>query len=206
MMRILLADDHPIWLDGLRTILADLPDVEFLPSVGNGHQLLDCLHRTAVDLVLMDLNMPKMDGLTALKTIANEFPGLPILVFTSYSQPQYVREARALGARGYLLKTTDAPTLKAAVRAVADGKTWFPDGTIKAAEPPTDAFLQKHQLTKREVEIIRLIATGLTTKQISDVLFLSEFTINAHRRNINRKLDLDTPVALVNFAREEGLL
>ncbi len=206
-MTLLLADDHPLLLDGLLRILADLPDVTLLPPVNNGHQLLDYLHQHPVDVVLLDLNMPKMDGLTALKTIARQFPRLRVIVFTSYTQPHYIRDVQALGAVGYLYKTTDAPTLKAALIAVAAGQSWFPKPAPPQPESADDdVFHQKYQLTKREIEIIRLIADGLTTRQIGDQLSVSEFTINAHRRNIARKTGADTPVALLNFAREQGLV
>ncbi len=215
-MTLLLADDHPLLLDGLGSVLADLPDVTLLPAVSNGHQLLDYLHRHPVDMVLLDLNMPKMDGMTALRQIRRDFPAVKVIVFTGYNQPQRIREVRTLGAMGYLLKTTDAPTLKAAVQQVWAGQTWFPALPIRTGERPADtssevndlpdAFMRTYQLTKREVEIIRLIAVGLTTKQIGDRLFVSEFTINAHRRNIARKLGIDTPVGLANFAREQGLV
>ena len=210
-MTLLLADDHPLLLDGLRSVLTDLPDTELLPPVTNGHQLLDYLHRHPVDVVLLDLNMPKIDGMTALKQIRRDFPKVKVIVFTSYDQPQRVREVQTLGAMGYLLKTTDAPTLKTAIQQVWAGQSWFP--TLKQVRvdvpdqsSPDDAFTQKYQLTRREVEIIQQIVEGLTTRQIADTLTVSEFTINAHRRNISRKLGIDTPVGLVNFAREQGLV
>ncbi|GAA4416342.1 response regulator transcription factor [Nibrella viscosa] len=205
-MRLLLADDHPLLLDGLRSVLEELPDVELLPPVSNGHQLLDYLHRQPVDLLLLDLNMPKIDGLTALKTIVRQYPLLKIIVFTSYTQPQYIRKVQMLGANGYLLKTTDAVTLKKAVSAVATGQNWFPETPTVSTGTVDDPFNQKYQLTRREIEIIRLIARGLTSRQISERLFVSEFTINAHRRNIARKTGADTPVALLTFAQEQGLL
>ncbi|QMW02885.1 response regulator transcription factor [Spirosoma foliorum] len=213
-MRLLLADDHPLLLDGLRSVLSDLPDTDLLPPVTNGHQLLDYLHLHPVDMVLLDLNMPKTDGLTALKQIRRDFPTVKVIVFTSYNQPQRIREVQALGGMGYLLKSTDAPTLKTAVQQVWSGKPWFPtlqpvvDSTrhTSAVDMAEDAFMQKYQLTKREVEIIQLISRGETTRQIADELTVSEFTINAHRRNIARKLGIDTPVGLVNFAREQGLV
>lgn len=215
-MRLLLADDHPLLLDGLRSVLSDLPDTDLLPPVTNGHQLLDYLHLHPVDVVLLDLNMPKTDGLTALKLMRRDFPAVKVIVFTSYNEPQRVREVRALGAMGYLLKTTDAPTLKTAVQQVWAGQPFFPmlqstDGIVaglsgKITASGNDSFMQKYQLTKREIDIIQHIAKGLTTKQIADVLSLSEFTVNAHRRNIARKLHLDTAIGVINFAREQGLI
>jgi DNA-binding NarL/FixJ family response regulator len=204
-MRLLLADDHPLLLDGLRSVLSDLPDTDLLPPVTNGHQLLDYLHLHPVDMVLLDLNMPKTDGLTALKQIRRDFPAVKVIVFTSYNQPQRIREVQALGGMGYLLKSTDAPTLKSAVQQVWAGKPYFPTLQPVKSDSPGDSFMQKYQLTKREIEIIQQIIGGLTTKQIADALTVSEFTINAHRRNIARKLGIDTVVGLVNFAREQGL-
>lgn len=205
-MTLLLADDHPLLLDGLRNVLSDLPDVELLPPVNNGHQLLDFLYQHPVDMVLLDLNMPKTDGLTALKQIRKDWPTVKVIVFTSYNQPQHVRMVQSLGAMGYLLKTTDAPTIKTAVQQVRQGKPWFPMLANASGEISDDVFLQKYQLTKREVEIIQQIVDGKTTRQIADELCVSEFTVNAHRRNIARKLGIDTPVGLVNFAREQGLV
>ncbi|WP_428656743.1 response regulator [Runella sp.] len=207
-MRLLLADDHPLLLDGLRSVLTDLPDVVLFPSVHNGHQLIDFLYKNAVDVVLMDLNMPKIDGFSALKIISKDFPQVKVIVFTSYGQPQFMREAQALGASGFLLKTADAAIIKKAVSAVSAGETWFPEIKEEIAQPAalSDGFAVKYQLTARELEIIKLVAQGLTTKQISEKLSISEFTINAHRRNISRKTGIDTPLGLLHFAQEQGLL
>jgi DNA-binding NarL/FixJ family response regulator len=150
-----------------------------------------------------------MDGLETLKVLKKEFPALKVLVFTNYSQPKLWREVRALGARGYLLKNCTAQVLKEAVLTVSDGGTWFDDAeATPAAEDSvfTDDFMKKYQITQREVEIIRKIAQGYTTKEIGGQLYVSEFTVNAHRRNICRKLDINTAVGLVNFAKEHGLV
>jgi DNA-binding NarL/FixJ family response regulator len=177
--------------------------------VSNGRQLLAKLRDQAVDMVLLDLHMPQLDGLETLRVLQRELPALKILIFTNYNQPKLWREARSLGARGYLLKSCTAQTLREAVLTVSDGGTWFDesdgvsetDGTVF-----TDDFMKKYQITPREVEIIRKIAQGYTTKEIGEQLFVSEFTVNAHRRNICRKLDINTPVGLANFAKEHGLV
>lgn len=207
-MRLLLADDHPLLLDGLFRILSELPDIQVLPPLSNGHQVIDYLHKNAVDLLLLDLNMPKIDGLSTLKVIHKDFPNVKVIVFTSYDHPHFIREAQALGAMGYLLKTSTAALLKTAVQTVAAGQTWFPkmQKSTSPEESLSDDFTQKYQLTSREIEIVRLIAQGKTTKQISDQLSVSEFTINAHRRNIARKTGVDTPIGLLHFAQEQGLV
>jgi DNA-binding NarL/FixJ family response regulator len=204
-MTILIADDHPLLLNGLKTVLEEMADVTVIGTAINGRQLIDQLRQHPADLVLLDLNMPRQDGLATLPLLTRQFPEVKVLVFTSYTQPKLISDVRAMGARGFLLKTSDATTLKAAVGALLAGGEWFPE-EAKPKPPPTDGFTQKFQLTKREIEVIRLIADGLTTRQIGERLFVSEFTVNAHRRNIARKTGTDTPVGLVNFASEQGLL
>jgi DNA-binding NarL/FixJ family response regulator len=188
-------------------MLEETEGMQVLEPVSNGRQLLARLREQAADLVLLDLHMPQMDGLETLRFLQKEFPSLKILVFTNYNQPKLLREARSLGARGYLLKSCTAQTLREAVLTVSDGGTWFDEGAVPEGEGTvfTDDFMKKYQITPREVEIIRKIAQGYTTKEIGEQLFVSEFTVNAHRRNICRKLDIYTPVGLVNFAKEHGL-
>jgi DNA-binding NarL/FixJ family response regulator len=213
-LKIIIADDHPMLVDGLMRMLGEMEDVQVLEPVGNGRQLLARLRGQAVDMVLLDLHMPQLDGLETLRVLRTEFPSLKVLVFTNYNQPKLLREVRNLGARGYLLKNTTAPTLREAVLTVSDGGTWFDEegvsgsGSAPASEDSvfTDDFMKKYQITQREVEIIRKIAQGYTTKEIGEQLYVSEFTINAHRRNICRKLEIYTPVGLVNFAKEHGLV
>ena len=207
-LRLLIADDHPLLVDGLVSVLEEIEDVLVLEPVSNGRQLIDRLKKLVVDVILLDLNMPHLDGIASLKIIKAEFARVKVIIFTSYDQPKLIREIKALGAEGYLLKTSNSTTLKKAIQAVATGQTWFPETSVESVESevPPDDFVKKYQITKREVEIIRMIAEGLTTKQIGDRLFVSEFTINSHRRNICRKLNIYTPVGLLNFAKEQGLV
>jgi DNA-binding NarL/FixJ family response regulator len=205
-LRLIIADDHPLLVNGLITVLQEIEDVQVLESAINGRQLIERLRKTPADIALVDLNMPQMDGIATLKVLSKDFPSLKVIVFTNYHQPKLIQEIKSLGAKGYLLKTSNSLMVKEAVLEVASGKTWFGD---EAALPPApqfeDDFTKKYQITKREVEIIRMIAQGHTTKQIGESLFVSEFTINAHRRNICRKLNIYTPVGLLNFAREHGI-
>jgi DNA-binding NarL/FixJ family response regulator len=205
--RLIIADDHPLLIEGLTKVLIEIEGLEVLDSAKNGRQLLDRLRRMPVDLVLLDLNMPQLDGIDTLKMLRTEFPKVKTLVFTNYSQPKLIREVTLLGARGFLLKNSSSTVLKEAVLAVLAGKTWFQDepAVEPASELLTDDFTKKYQVTRRELEILRKIAKGHTSKEIGEQLFVSEFTINAHRRNICRKLNIYTPVGLVNFAKEHGL-
>lgn len=207
-LRLIIADDHPLLVSGLIQVLQEMKDVQVLEPALNGRQLIDRLRSAPADIALVDLNMPQMDGIATLKVLQKDFPALKVIVFTNYHQPKLVTEIKKLGAKGYLLKTSNSIIVKEAVMAVAEGKTYFGE---EAAVPSTpeqyeDVFIKKYQITKREIEILRMIAQGYTTKEIGESLYVSEFTINAHRRNICRKLNIYTPVALVNFAREHGLV
>lgn len=207
-LRLIIADDHPLLINGVIAVLEEIPDVEILEPASNGRQLIDRLGKTPADIALVDLNMPQLDGIATLKILNTAFPTLKVIVFTNYHQPKLIDEIKALGARGYLLKTSDSFTVKEAISRVAIGKTYFPEDhpVIPDNFSFEDEFTKKYQITKREIEILRMITHGLTTKQIGERLFVSEFTINAHRRNICRKLDIYTPVGLINFVREHGLV
>lgn len=206
-IRLIIADDHPMLIDGLKKVLEEIPGMEVIACVENGLQLLRVLRENATDLVLLDLHMPKLDGIETLKIIKKDFPRLKIIVFTNYGQPKLIREIKGFGTQGYLLKNSGSVVIKEAVTAVAAGGTWFQEvgPEAEASSLLTDDFMKKYQLTDRETEIIGKIVKGLTTKEIAQELFISEFTINAHRRNICRKLNIYTPVGLVNFAKQHGL-
>lgn len=207
-LRLIIADDHPMLVNGLVAVLREMDEVEVLEPAFNGRQLIERLRKSPADIALVDLNMPQMDGIATLKVLSKEFPDLKVIVFTNYHQPKLISEIKSLQAKGYLLKTSNSLTVKEAIETVASGKTYFQEEVPPAptSSEYTDEFTKKYQITKREVEILQMVARGFTTKQIGEKLFVSEFTINAHRRNICRKLNIYTPVGLLNFAREHGLV
>lgn len=194
-------------IDGLINVLKEVEELGTPQAVGSGRELLDRLSEDGADLVVLDLNMPKMDGIDTLRRIKKDFPQVRVIVFTSYNQPKLIGDVRALGADGYLLKTSTSIMIKEVLRTVAAGRKCFPDTRedTTASDKMGDDYIKKNRITKREVEIIRMIARGLTTRNISEQMSLSEFTVNAHRRNICRKLNIYTPVGLLNFAKEHGL-
>lgn len=206
--RIIIADDHPLFLEGLQSVLEKIKDVDLLATVTNGRQLIDCLQKYTPDIVLLDLNMPHLDGIETLKIVKSQFPKISVIILSSYYQPELKREIKLLGANGYLSKKSPANLIEEVINTVAAGKVWFTDDSREEASSSPffiDDFMKKYQLTKREVEIIRMAGKGLTSKEISVKLFVSEFTIHAHRRNISRKLDIHTPAGLLKFAKEQGL-
>jgi two-component system NarL family response regulator len=206
-LKIMIADDHPLLVDGVRRVLEEMKDVEVVKTVSNGRQLMAGLRQRAVDLVVLDLHMPQMDGIETLKLLRTEFPHLKVIVYTSYNDPKLIREVRGMGVRGYLLKSSGSVVVKEAVATVAEGGSWFQEeAPVVPSSNLVDDFMRKYSITSREVEILRKIAEGYTTREIGEQLFVSEFTVNAHRRNICRKLDINTPVGLVKFAKEHGIV
>ena len=207
-LRLVIADDHPLLIDGLKKVLEEMENVKVVACAENGLQLISVLRETPADMILLDLQMPKLDGIDTLRLIKKDFPKVRIIVFTNYGQAKLINEIKALGADGYLLKDSTSTNLKDAVNAVAAGGKWFDAAREEQPTSPlyTTEFMKKYQLTGRETEIICKIAEGLTSKEIASKLFVSEFTINTHRRNICRKLNIYTPVGLLNFAKEHGLV
>lgn len=207
-IRLIIADDHPLLVDGVKKVLEEMDGVMVVDTADNGLQLLSALRKSPADMVLLDLQMPKLDGIDSLKILKKDFPKIKIIVFTNYGQPKLLKEIKTLGAEGYLLKNSSSIILKEAVATVAAGGTWFRDVYTepKQSDLLANDFMKKYQLTNRETEIIGKIAEGFTSKEIAGQLFLSEFTINTHRRNICRKLNIYTPVALLNFAKEHGIV
>lgn len=207
--RIVLADDHQLLLQGISSVLKEVEDVAVVATAANGFEVLDAVAQQAPHLVVLDLNMPGQDGLKCLQALKKSYPGVKVLVLSNYSQPELLDEVKRLGAEGYLNKNSASTELKQAVVEVLSGRTWHSwGGELKPLNEDSfffDDFLKKYQLTRREVEIIRFISHGLSTKEIAEKLFLSELTISTHRKNIFRKLDTKNIAALVHFARQHQL-
>jgi DNA-binding NarL/FixJ family response regulator len=207
---IVIADDHELLIQGLKTIIDEIGNVEVAATLNNGNDLLGFLDKHRVSLVMLDLNMPGQDGLRCLKVIKQLYPSTRVIVLTSYNHPELVNEVKSMNAEGFLIKNTPAEELKAAISAVLAGDKYYP--AQKELQPVTensfyfDDFLKKFQLTKREVDIIRLVCGGMSSKQIASELHLSEFTVNTHRKNVLRKLNVGNVASLVNFAKEHQLI
>jgi DNA-binding NarL/FixJ family response regulator len=207
--KLILADDHRFLLDGISAVLKEMEEVEIVATAENGFELMKTVAEHKPDMVVLDLNMPGYDGLQCLKKIKAEYTSIKVLVLTNYNQPELVEEVKKMKADGYLLKNSSASELKIAIKEIVDGKKHFPFArelkTIPDDSHFFDGFLKKYQLTKREVEIIRMICRELSTKQMAASLFLSELTINTHRRNILHKLEVKNVAGVVNFAKQNHL-
>jgi DNA-binding NarL/FixJ family response regulator len=210
MTKIILADDHQLFIEGVRTVLNEIQEIEITATVNNGSELMEKIRSTAVDLVLLDLNMPKLDGLKCLQEIKKEKPQIKVLVLTNYSQPELMDEVKQLKADGFMIKNSTASELRqAVVRILAGEKLFFEahkPGMLDERSYFFDDFLKKFKLTRREVDIIRLVCREFSSKQIAAELHLSEFTVNTHRKNIQRKLNVKNVAGMVAFAKEHQLV
>jgi DNA-binding NarL/FixJ family response regulator len=214
---IFIADDHTLFVDALVVALEQqtrLP-IKIIGSAGNGEELLEKLHLTQPDIVLLDLNMPIINGLAVIPILRSTYPALRILVVTQYSDPKFVRECfQVHNISGYVLKTSNLDELLEALLQVQRGLSYiskglqlYPKDTDEEGEPSMfdETFLAKYNLTRRELEILGLIAQAKSNSDIADGLFISPQTVGAHRKNIMRKLNISTTAGLVRFAIENQL-
>jgi len=210
--RIVIAEDYTIVRQGLKSLLDSFSDFEVVGEAVDGKEAIESVGRLKPDLVLMDLSMPKTDGITAIKEIKRGRPQTGVLALTVHKTEGHVRMALESGADGYILKDASCTELEMAIRTILDGKSYLSpeisDGIIqgylsgiKAAKTGT----MTGNLTPREVEVLKLIAEGYKSKEIADYLAISINTVDKHRANLMRKLDLHNASALTHFALKEGL-
>ena len=195
---------------GLARLIAEQPDLQVAGQFGSGEALLAWLPPSdpaPADVLLLDLHLPGLDGLTLLPHLRQQWPGMRVLVFSTASTLELVERLQVLGASGFVPKSADADHLLAAIRAVYAGKQTFPHAyqPVTQQVPNTSNVAMLHRLSVREREIIGLVRAGLTTRQIADRLSLAEFTVSTHRRNIMHKLELHNTASLVQFAHNYGL-
>ena len=208
MIRLIIAEDHQLLIEGLISILSEVEGLTLLKPVNDGKELIDTLRSNYADMILLDLNMPNMDGIKTLEILKRDFCSIKVIVLTNYNQPQLVDKIKKLGADGYILKSSASIILKEAISKVALGGSYFEpslDSEIDNNHYFIDDFMKKFQLTRREVEIIRMIEKELTSKEIGDNLFISEFTVGTHRKNIMRKLDVKNIAGLMKIAQQFGI-
>jgi two-component system response regulator NreC len=208
--RILLADDHKIVRDGLRTMLELEADIEVAAEAQNGRMAVQLVRKLAPDVVIMDINMPDLNGIDATRQIMAEQPGVKVIALSMHSQKQFVEGMLRAGVSAYLLKDTAFEELVKAVRIVLSGKKYLsPDVTDIVVQdyvqPPADRGISSSELTLREREVLQLIAEGRSTREIASALFISVKTVESHRKNIMQKLDLYTVAELTKYAIRTGL-
>ena len=213
MIRLFLVDDHAVLREGLRQLLDRETDFQVVGEAGDGQQLLDQLPTTPADAVLLDLHMPGLGGVATAARLHAEYPDVRILMLSMVEEPLRVQEALEAGAHGYLLKNASKDEVLAGVRAVAAGRRFLCseigltllDRVVNApaVPPPPPAHAP---LSRREHEVLRLVAEGLTNQQIADQLFTSKRTVETHRQNILAKTGCKNTASLISYASTQGLL
>lgn len=206
-IRILLVDDHRIVLDGIKALLDDLDGFDCVATADNGQKALDLLRIFAVDVVLMDIDMPVMNGMEATRAIKKDFPRVKVISLTQHSERGMVRQLLECGSDGYLLKNIDQQELADAIRKVMAGERVFSaevEAGLEGKAVEKGANGLEVELTEREIEILTLIAEGLSSKQIGEKLFISPRTVDTHRTNLMNKLDIHNIAGLIRFALKNG--
>lgn len=206
-INLIIADDHTLFIDGLKLLLKDEEDMKVIEIANDGKELLRILPDHKADIILLDINMPHLNGLDAARFVKQSYPALKIIMLSTYNDDHLVEKAKTLGANGYLLKTTNKEELLQSIRLVHAGHACFPYRLpISGNEfSSNDQFLKQFNLTKREVEILRLIKKEYTNNQIADNLYLSIYTVETHRKNIMQKLNLKSPISLHRFISENNI-
>ena len=213
MTRLLLCDDHAMFRQGLKSILETEPDFRIIGEAATGREAVRYALGTRPDIVLMDIQMPELDGVAATKTILEEQGDAKVIILTMYRQDRYVFEAIKAGARGYMLKDADANDLISAIRRVAEGETLLNaemavsvlDEFKKTEELPAHPAHPMSELTEREATILRLLAQGDSNQEIAEVLGVSEKTVRNRLSEIFSKLRLNNRTQAALYALREGI-
>jgi two-component system, NarL family, nitrate/nitrite response regulator NarL len=206
-IRLIIADDHTLFINGLQLLLKDEPWIEIMDIATDGKELLHLLNKQKPDIVLLDINMPELNGLEAARHIKQTYPAIRLIMLSTYNEDHIVEKAKQYGANGYLLKNSSKEELLQTIKLVMNNQTSFPYRAPKEANlfDKEDNFLKQFNLTKRETGIIQLLKEGYSNQQMADKLFLSVFTVETHRKNIMQKLGLKSPASLMKFILQNNL-
>lgn len=209
-INVVVIDDHKMFLQGVSLLLDTIEDITIIGTATSGQEALIHLENKLVDVVLLDINMPEMDGVTLSKIIKKKYPAVKILIVSTYSNVQIVSRLIRIGIDGYVLKNVGKEVLHNAITTIYNGGTYFTKEIAKK-EQENKTKLRKNQfyvtdLSKREKEILCLIAKEFTAAEISEHLFISINTVNTHRRNLLSKLNAKNTAGLVKYAVENGLM
>lgn len=214
-IKILLVDDHQLVRTGIANLLAGEPDIEVVGEASNAAEMIDLLKQQHPDLAVLDIALPDMSGIELARQMVLEFPAVKVIFLSMYTSEEFVFNAINSGAKGYLPKNTSRAELLEAIRTVNRGEEYFAESisnTIlksyikKAKSGSLDQLRNESLLSKREMEVLRLFAQGLTNQEIADKLFISIRTVESHKNHIMQRLELKTTVDLIKFALRNNLV
>lgn len=214
-IKVLIADDHRVVREGLCAILKTKEDIEVVGEAQDGHEAVEKARALLPDVILMDVSMPRMTGVEATRIIKREFPHIGIVALTMYEEQQYIFDLVRAGATGYLLKDTDSAQILAAIRAIYRGESLIhpsvatkilAEFSLLAQGKSRKPSWEEHDLTEREITVLRLVADGKTNKEIANTLDLSEKTVKNHVRNIFHKLQVYDRTQAAILGIRKGLI
>ena len=201
-IRVLIADDHPLVVEGVAGVLETYDTVEVVGKASNGEQALKEYDRARPDVILMDLNMPGISGLAATEILLERHPKARVLILSMHDSPEYIATALRHGAKGYVLKDVPPDDIVTAIEHVYRGETYLCTGTAEVMAPDTG----REPLTSREQTVLLELASGKSNKEVARALDISVRTVETHRKNIKRKLGISSTAGLTRYALEHGVL
>ena len=215
--KVLIADDHQILIDGLVTMLETETAFEVIAQARNGKEALDLAHQLSPDIILMDLDMPIMSGIVAAKAIKIQDPSIRIIILSLHAEKSVIKHMIQIGVDGYLIKNADRSELMKAIKEVAANRKYFSsevtlslsglsENTAPLVSGANDLQEKLSLLSERETEVLKFIAQGFTNKEIGEQIHLSFRTVDVHRANLMKKLEINKVTGLVRFALKTGLI
>ncbi|TGD59207.1 response regulator transcription factor [Flavobacterium humi] len=198
MIRIAIAEDHQALIDGVKLALEYEEGFSVVGEATDGEALLDLVRKKQPDIVITDIRMPKCDGITATRLIKKEFPAIQVIAFSMFEQDEAVLQMKNAGASGYIMKNSSLKKLIEAIRAVSKNQAFFDDSIVAKDALTKEEII----LSSREKEILRLIGEGKTSQEIATMLFIGKSTVDTHRKNIIRKMNIYGKTDLIRFAVE----
>ncbi|WP_417721475.1 response regulator transcription factor [Salipiger sp.] len=202
--RVVVVDDHPLVAEGIEAILEGYDDIDVLATLSDGQEMIDQLDTLSPDVIMMDLNMPGIGGLSATEMILERRPATRIIMLSMHDSPEYISSALSHGARGYVLKDVPTDEIKRAIDTVMRGERYLCNGAEGALRPILSGG--REQLTNREQTILLQLAQGRSNKEVAQILDISVRTVETHRKNIKRKLGISSTAGLTRYALEHGVL
>lgn len=204
-MKLLIADDHPVFLESLSLLVGKIPGYTVVGKMNNGREVLDYLVHSAADMVLTDIQMPGMGGLELIAELRQRHPAVKVLMLTMMEDIETIQAAVKAGAKGYVFKSASLPVFTEALNTVAAGDTYYGEEVIKRLAGSKAAVRTVDGLTDRELQIVRLISLGMTNVEIANELYISVSTVETHRKHIFSKAGVKNAVGLARYARKNGL-
>ncbi|MDH3649772.1 MAG: response regulator transcription factor [Saprospiraceae bacterium] len=211
MIHLLIADDHQVLLDGFISIFDDIDDIEVVGTARNGQEVLDFLSDNETDVVLLDINMPVLNGVETCKQITKKYPHLHVVALSMYDQQSYFKRMIQYGAKGYLLKNDSVEEIERAIRQVMDGSRYI-SSQLQSMLSSVDFMAGNNkprfgsEISPRELEVLQLVAEGHTDQEIASQLFISHHTVNTHRKKLLTKFDAKNTAELIKKAMEKGVI